>query len=83
MAILRTSQHTSYRRGSPSWRQSAHSSKRPGMSRQNRSTEHLRIDFLRTVCGLGSPIPPLTCGFAPIHTLKRNVKRVRPVKFQD
>jgi len=39
-------------------------------------TNCLRPDrhrFLRTICGLLTPKPPLTCANAPIQTLKRNM----------
>ena len=38
----------------------------------NGRIEPVTLDFLRTLCGLGGVIPHLTCGNAPIHTLKRN-----------
>ena len=34
--------------------------------------EPVALDLLRTLCGLAEVAPPLNCGSAPIHTLKRN-----------
>ena len=38
----------------------------------NGQIEHIALNFLRTVCGLGQVAPHLTCGNVPIQTLKRN-----------
>ena len=43
-----------------------------GQGPSKQRDQAILLRFLRTLCGLEDLTPPLNCGFASIHTLKRN-----------